>query len=126
MATTSALIVGLMLFLRHKQLRPFTPALFPFLYALMVFVEAPVSGTSTNPARSLGPALISGVWHDWWIYWLGPLLGTVLGIVLYRFTGLGCLTIEVAKLYHFGHDRYGVFRRNEAPLTTQTEEYHGN
>lgn len=108
-ATTFALIVGLLLFLRHRRLRPFTPALFPFLYALMVFVEAPVSGTSTNPARSLGPALISGEWHDWWIYWLGPLFGTVLGMVLYRFTGLGWLTIEVAKLYHFGHDRYGVF-----------------
>ena len=109
-ATTFALIVGLLFFLRHRRLRPFTPALFPILYAVMVFAEAPISGTSTNPARSLGPAVISGAWHDWWVYWLGPLLGTFLGVAIYRFTGLNWLTIEVAKLYHFGHDRYGVFR----------------
>ncbi len=109
--TTFALISGLFFFLRHLRLRPFTPALFPFLYAVMVFLEAPVSGTSTNPARSLGPAVISGVWHGWWVYWLGPLLGMLLGVAVYRFTGLKWLTIEVAKLYHFGHDRYGVFHR---------------
>ncbi|GFE61762.1 MIP/aquaporin family protein [Geobacter sp. AOG2] len=108
--TTFALIVGLFFFLRHHRLRPFTPALFPFLYAIMVFAEAPISGTSTNPARSLGPAVIAGAWHGWWIYWAGPLLGTLLGVAAYRFTGLGWLKIEVAKLYHFEHDRYGVFR----------------
>lgn len=109
-ATTFLLIIGLFIFLRHRQLRPFTPALFPFLYAIMVFIEAPVSGTSTNPARSLGPALISGDWQGWWIYWAGPTLGMLLAVAVFRFTGLRWLTIEVAKLYHFEHDRYGVFR----------------
>jgi aquaporin Z len=51
--------------------RPFTPAMFPFLYAVMVYLEAPISGTSTNPARSFGPAIVSGQWQGWWIYWLG-------------------------------------------------------
>lgn len=64
----------------------------------------------TNPARHLGPAVISGAWQGWWIYWLGPLLGTFLAVAAYRFMGLSWPTIEVAKLYHFGHDRYGVFR----------------
>lgn len=109
--TTFALIVGLFFFLRHHRLRPYTPALFPFLYAFMVFAEAPISGTSTNPARSLGPEVISGAWHDWWIYWVGPLLGTLMGVVVLRLTGPGWLKVEVAKLYHFEHDRYGVFRR---------------
>lgn len=116
-ATTFALIAGLFFFLRHPRLRPFTPALFPLLYAVMVFVEAPVSGTSTNPARSLGPAVLSGVWRDWWVYWLGPLIGTFLGVAFFRFTGLSWLEIEVAKLYHFGHDRYGVFRKGGVPPT---------
>jgi aquaporin Z len=109
--TTFCLITGLFFFLRHAKLRPFTPALFPFLYALMVFIEAPLSGTSTNPARSFGPALISGQWQAWWIYWLGPLLGMLLGLASLRISGSGWLKIEVAKLTHFGHDRYGVFHR---------------
>ncbi len=109
-ATTLALIVGLFFFLRHRRIRAFTPALFPFLYAFMVFVEAPISGTSTNPARSLGPAVISGDWVVWWVYWIGPIIGALIGVALFRFTWLKDVEIEVAKLYHFEHDRYGVFR----------------
>ena len=109
--TTFALIFGLFFFLQHRRLRNFTPALFPFLYAIMVFAEANVSGTSTNPARSFGPALISGDWHAWWVYWLGPLLGTLMGVAVYRMAGWHSSAIAVAKLHHFEHDRYGVFRR---------------
>lgn len=108
-ATTFALVFGLFFFLQHPRLRSFTPALFPMLYAVMVFAEAPISGTSTNPARSLGPAVISGEWHGWWVYWLGPLLGTVLAVAGYRSCGRRWTDIEVAKLYHFAHDRYRMF-----------------
>lgn len=112
-ATTFCLVFGLFFFLRHRRLRTFTPALFPVLYAVMVFLEAPVSGTSTNPVRSLGPALISGEWHSWWVYWLGPLAGALAGVAVYRWTGLRWLEMEVAKFYHFEHDRYGIFRWEE-------------
>lgn len=109
--TTIGLIVGLFVFLGHKRLRQFTPLLFPFLYALMVWLEAPVSGTSTNPARSLGPAVIADVWTGWWIYLIGPLAGMLIGVSLHEFTWLKELKIEVAKIYHFEHDRYGVFKK---------------
>ena len=52
----------------------------------------------------------SGAWSGWWVYWVGPLLGTLLGVALFRIGGPRWLTIEIAKLYHFGHDRYGVLR----------------
>ncbi len=107
--TTFLLIVGLFFFLSSRRIRAFTPALFPFLFAVMVFIEAPLSGTSTNPARSLGPSVISGVWQGWWIYWLGPLIGALLGTLLFRLGWLRELEVEVAKLYHFEHDRYGIF-----------------
>ncbi|MEG3440065.1 aquaporin [Pannus brasiliensis CCIBt3594] len=106
--TTLALITGLCIFLGFRKLRPFTPAMFPFLYAVMVYAEAPISGTSTNPARSFGPAVISGQWQGWWIYWLGPLLGTL--IALFICNSLAD-RIEVAKVYHFESDRVGIFRR---------------
>ena len=109
-ATTFALIFGLFFVLQHRSLRNFTPALFPFLYAFMVYAEAGVSGTSTNPARSFGPALVSGNWHDWWVYWLGPILGMLLGVTAYRLAGVHRSAIAAAKLHHFEHDRYGIFR----------------
>ena len=65
--TTFAMVTLLCVFLAFRRIRPFTPALFPFLYAFMVYAESPISGTSTNPARSLGPAVISGQWDGWWI-----------------------------------------------------------
>jgi aquaporin Z len=107
--TTFAMVAGLFFFLTHRNIRPFTPALFPILYAVMVFLEAPISGTSTNPARSLGPAVVSGQWEGWWVYWLGPTIGALLGVLLYSQKWLIKLEIEIAKLYHFEHDRYGIF-----------------
>jgi aquaporin NIP len=45
----------------------------------------PVSGASMNPARSLGPALVSGDLHALWIYLTAPLLGAALGAAAYQF-----------------------------------------
>ncbi|XP_030323995.1 lens fiber major intrinsic protein-like isoform X2 [Calypte anna] len=45
----------------------------------------PFSGGSMNPARSLGPAIVTGVWDDHWVYWLGPVLGAVLAGFSYEF-----------------------------------------
>ena len=96
--TTFAMVTLLCVFVAYRPLRPFTPGIFPPLFSFMVWAESAVSGTSCNPARSFGPALVSGVWDGWWIYWVGPLLGTFLAM-------LACSRlakrIEVAKLYHF-------------------------
>jgi aquaporin Z len=101
--TTFGLITALVVFIAIRKLRPFTPYMIPFLYAVMVPLEADISGTSTNPARTFGPSVISGRWDGWWIYWVGPLLGTVVAIVICsRFAR----RIEVAKLYHFDHEPY--------------------
>ena len=109
LVTTFVLIILLFLFLGHKKIRPFTPLLFPVLYALMVWAEAPLSGTSTNPARSLGPQVISENWRAWWVYWIGPIAGAVIAVAVHRFSLLNRFEIEVAKFYHFEHDPLGVF-----------------
>ena len=44
----------------------------------------PISGASMNPARSLGPALVSGDLHSLWIYLTAPFLGAVIGVVAYQ------------------------------------------
>jgi aquaporin Z len=106
--TTFALVAGLCVFIGFRRLRPFTPAMIPFLYAIMVPVEASISGTSTNPARTFGPALISGEWQGWWIYWIGLIAGTVVAVVVCSSLAK---RIEVAKLYHFESDRRRIFHR---------------
>lgn len=44
----------------------------------------PVTGASMNPARSLGPALVSGELTDLWLYLLAPALGAALGALAYQ------------------------------------------
>jgi aquaporin NIP len=52
--------------------------------ALGALVGGPVSGASMNPARSLGPALVSGELESLWIYLLAPLVGSSLGAFAYQ------------------------------------------
>jgi aquaporin Z len=62
-------------------------------------------GTSTNPARTICPAVISGQWQRWWIYRVGPVIGTLiiaLSAVAKR--------ISEAKLYHFDSDTDRLLR----------------
>jgi aquaporin NIP len=44
----------------------------------------PITGASMNPARSLGPALASGTWTDFWVYVAGPVAGAAIGVFAYR------------------------------------------
>jgi glycerol uptake facilitator-like aquaporin len=43
-----------------------------------------LTGGSMNPARSWGPALVTGNWSGHWLYWIAPILGAVLGGLTYR------------------------------------------
>lgn len=65
-----------------------TPAsVAPFAIGATVFagalVTGPLTGGSFNPARTLGPALVGGVWTAHWLYWLAPIAGMILGMRLY-------------------------------------------
>lgn len=53
--------------------------------ALAALIGGPISGASMNPARSIGPALISGVWHGLWIYVAATVLGAIAAAFAYRF-----------------------------------------
>lgn len=48
-----------------------------------ILVGGPITGASMNPARNFGPALVSGFLANEWLYWVGPIIGAVLGCLLY-------------------------------------------
>jgi MIP family channel proteins len=52
--------------------------------ALDALFGGPLTGASMNPARSFAPALVSGQWHDFWVYIAGPLVGAPLGALAYQ------------------------------------------
>jgi MIP family channel proteins len=54
-----------------------------FALAVGVFIAGPVTGGAVNPARALGPMIVAGDLTSFWLYILGPLIGAVLGALLY-------------------------------------------
>ncbi|SEK34217.1 aquaporin Z [Aquimarina amphilecti] len=56
----------------------------------VVLLEAmfagPMTNASMNPARSLGPALLSGHWEHQWLYMIAPLIGAILAVLTCRIT----------------------------------------
>lgn len=53
--------------------------------ALDALFGGPISGASMNPARSLGPAIISGIFEYQWIYLIAPVIGSLIAVVIYEY-----------------------------------------
>lgn len=54
--------------------------------AAVVLAIGPLTGASINPARSLGPAVASGVWEGQIVYWIGPIVGAIVAAMVWEFT----------------------------------------
>lgn len=63
-------------------------AVAPFAIGATVFggalVTGPLTGGSFNPARTLGPAIVGGIWTAHWLYWVAPIGGMIAGMWLYE------------------------------------------
>jgi MIP family channel proteins len=63
------------------------PGVAPIAIGLSVgfcaLMGGPLTGASMNPARSLGPAIVSGVWRAHWVYWVAPITGMIAGVFCY-------------------------------------------
>jgi aquaporin Z len=66
--------------------RGFAPLAIGLCLTLIHLISIPVTNTSVNPARSMGPALFVGGWalHQLWLFWVAPLIGGALGGFIYR------------------------------------------
>jgi aquaporin TIP len=49
-----------------------------------IFAGGGLTGAAMNPARWFGPAIVQGAFADWWIYWVGPIVGAVVAALLWN------------------------------------------
>ena len=65
----------------------FAPISIGLCLTLIHLVTIPVTNTSVNPARSLGPAIIVGgpALAQLWLFWVGPMVGAFIGAMMYKF-----------------------------------------
>ncbi len=70
-----------------------------FVLVLIHLVGIPVTNTSVNPARSIGPALIVGGWalQQLWLFLLAPFVGSILAAAVYRGFTTPTLTVTEAE-----------------------------
>lgn len=51
-----------------------------------ILMGGPLTGAAMNPARWFGPAVASGAFADWYVWWIGPLLGAAVAALVYRYS----------------------------------------
>ena len=94
---TFALVTAILHCVDRPRLSRFTPIVAGLLVATVVVIESPLSNTSLNPARSLGPAIFGGVFNSLWVYLVAPPIGGLLAAYAFR-RGRGA--VPCAKLVH--------------------------
>jgi len=64
-------------------------AMVPFVVAGMIacltIFGGPLTGASMNPARSFGPVIVGNLWQDHYVYWVGPTLGALLALFVFKY-----------------------------------------
>lgn len=85
-------------FTSGRRTARFTPLALWLVNATLVWRFAALTGTSLNPARSFGPAVVAPLLGPYWIYVVGPVTGMLVGVALFRLVpGAEVLT---TKLFH--------------------------
>jgi aquaporin Z len=98
------LMLAVLLVSNTERLARFTGCFAGLLVTAYIAIEAPLSGMSMNPARTMASALPAHLWTAWWIYFTAPPLGMLAAAELYLRTR-GGLRVLCAKLQHDNETR---------------------
>ena len=115
---TACLIFYLYIFIGRKNLRNYTPYGIPILYSILnIFFAAP-SGDSTNPARSFGPAVITGNFSHYWLYWVAPIIGVILITALFKWRRVNHIyRMDSARVSYHDSATPESLKTGEIPVT---------
>jgi aquaporin Z len=83
-AMTAIFVVVILQATRSKGFGSSALVAIPLTLTAVHFGAIPFSGSSVNPARTLGPALVGDKWDSEWIYFLGPALGAIIAWLVYE------------------------------------------
>lgn len=98
------LMITVLFATNQKRLAPYTAYFVGILIATYYTFEAPLSGMSTNPARTFGSAIHANYWHALWIYFIAPSLGMLAAGELFLRVRGGAAPY-CAKLHHANRER---------------------
>lgn len=102
-------LMTMILFVSNSKSFPALTGIFAgILIVTYISLEAPLSGMSMNPARTVGSALLSRIWNSWWIYFIAPPIGMLAAAEFYRKVR-GVKGVTCAKLHH-QNDKRCIFR----------------
>lgn len=105
---TAALLLTIFAFTSRPRLARWTPLAVWLVLTVLIWQGAPLTGTSLNPARTLGADLVAGDLSSFWVYVAGPLAGAALAAAVAR---LAYARIYPLTAKYFHHHRYrSVFK----------------
>ncbi|MCU1299433.1 MAG: major intrinsic protein [Acidobacteriaceae bacterium] len=104
LAISFILMITVLFATNRKRLAPYTAYFAGVLIATYITFEAPLSGMSTNPARTFGSAFHASYWHALWIYFIAPSLGMLAAGEAFLRARDG-VAPYCAKLHHANNER---------------------
>ena len=108
LAISFILMVAILFTSNHQALAPYTHYFAASLAAIYIAFESPLSGMSTSPARTFGPAVYGSYWHALWIDFIAPPLGMLAAAEVFLLAGER-KGPHCAKLHHH-NDKRCIFR----------------
>lgn len=109
---TMGLLLTVFLMVSSARTARWTPIVVTGVLSGLIWAGAPYTGASMNPARTLGPDIVSGGYPALWVYFVGPPLGALLAALAFTYGARERRTLT-AKLFH--DSRYPTTQRSHLP-----------